>query len=289
MFTQKFELYVDPARAHPQMWRLFLGALLVVTIYIAVAFLVLGVAQQILDPQLLPTLGQGNTTTGIFLLFASFIGGIVGPILAVRLLHKRPIQSLFGDRSVVIHNFAISVAVVMAVFSGLLIVWSFWFDPLPNLDFSKWLMLLPFTLFGLLIQTLAEELVFRGYLQQELAARFRSPLIWMLLPVCGFAVLHYDSSSTGDNTWLVIGAVGLFGLIAADFTRITGNIGAAWGFHFANNLWAIALLSLQGELTGVALFVTPYGADGNLLPVLIAGDTVAMLIAWIFLRRLFLR
>ncbi len=289
MFTQKFDTYVDPARAHPQMWRLFLGALLVVTIYIAVAFLVLGVAQQILDPQLLPTLGQGNTTTGIFLLFASFIGGIVGPILAVRLLHKRPIQSLFGDRSVVIHNFAISVAVVMAVFSGLLIVWSFWFDPLPNLDFSKWLMLLPFTLFGLLIQTLAEELVFRGYLQQELAARFRSPLIWMLLPVCGFAVLHYDSSSTGDNTWLVIGAVGLFGLIAADFTRITGNIGAAWGFHFANNLWAIALLSLQGELTGVALFVTPYGADGNLLPVLIAGDTVAMLIAWIFLRRLFLR
>ncbi|PHQ95919.1 MAG: CPBP family intramembrane metalloprotease domain-containing protein [Marinosulfonomonas sp.] len=289
MFTQKFGQYVDPARAYPQIWRLILGVMLIAAIYIAIAFLVLGAALRLLDPFLLPALNQGTTISSMLLLFASFLGGIVGPMLTVRLLHKRPIMSLLGDRTSALHNFTVSVATVMAIFSGLLIIWSIWFDPLPNLDLSLWLKILPFTLIGLMVQTLAEELVFRGYLQQQLAARFRSPLIWMLLPSFGFAALHYDPSITGENTWLVIGAVGLFGLIAADLTRITGNLGAAWGFHFANNIWAIALLSVQGNLTGVALFVTPYSADDGRLTALIAGDIVAMVIVWVFLRRLFLR
>ncbi len=53
-----------------------------------------------------------------------------------------------------------------------------------------------------LIQTGAEELVFRGYLQQQLAARFASPLIWMVLPALIFGAVHYDPATAGPNVWL---------------------------------------------------------------------------------------
>jgi DNA-directed RNA polymerase subunit RPC12/RpoP len=41
---------------------------------------------------------------------------------------------------------------------------------------------------GVLIQTGAEEVLFRGYLQQQLAARFASPIAWMVLPSAIFAL-----------------------------------------------------------------------------------------------------
>jgi membrane protease YdiL (CAAX protease family) len=69
---------------------------------------------------------------------------------------------------------------------------------------------LPLALVGVLIQTGAEEVLFRGYMQQQLAARFSSPILWMVLPSAIFAALHYQPEIMGDNTWLMMGAVFVF-------------------------------------------------------------------------------
>jgi hypothetical protein len=69
---------------------------------------------------------------------------------------------------------------------------------------TLWASFLPLALVGVLVQTGAEEVLFRGYLQQQLAARFASPLAWMVLPSVIFALLHYQPELMGENAWLMV-------------------------------------------------------------------------------------
>ncbi|MEE9388126.1 MAG: type II CAAX endopeptidase family protein [Paracoccaceae bacterium] len=293
MFTPEFDAYVEPAKPHAQIWRLVLGFVVIVAVYLLFVVLIFATLYSVFGDQagqFADETAEANTPTGMFILFASFAGAVFGTFLAVRVVHKRSPKTLFGPRARVLNDFAVSAAAVVALNAVFLLVLSIWVTPLPNLPFTLWLTLLPLTLIGLLIQTGAEELVFRGYLQQQLGARFRSPLIWMVLPSLLFASLHYSPETAGGNTWLIVGATGFFGLLAADLTRVTGSLGAAWGFHFANNLWAIVFLAVDGNVTGLALYVTPYSADDtDLLPQLIGVDLVSMVVIWFILRRVFHR
>ena len=294
MITPHFARFIAPARANPQIWRLLLGTALIIAIYFITVGLIFATIWLLTGTENTLALArettQATTPTGMYLLFASFFGAALGPLIAVRIFHNRPAATLFGPRVRALRHFAAAAATVMALNAIVLLAMSFWLTPILNLNLTLWFTLLPLTLIGLLIQTAAEELVFRGYLQQQLAARFRSPLIWMLIPSLAFAALHYDPSTAGDNTWLIVAATGTFGLLAADLTRLTGSLGAAWGFHFANNLWAITLLAVNGNLTGLALYVTPYSADDTtILPTLILGDLAIMALAWLILRRLLTR
>jgi len=184
----------------------------------------------------------------------------------------------------------LAVAVAGAIYGVTVGGWFVIFDATPGLDLSVWLAFLPLTLAGLLLQTGAEELVFRGYLQQQLAARFRSPVMWMILPAVIFGLVHYDPLTAGDNLWLIIASVTLFALVAADLTVVTGSLGAAWGFHFVNNFFAVGFIAVEGTLPGLALFVTPYAADDTgILRLLILADLATMAIAWAVLRRILRR
>jgi len=170
------------------------------------------------------------------------------------------------------------------------IIWSLNFDAAMNLDLSLWLSFLPLAVCGLLIQTGAEELAFRGYLQQQLAARFRTPIAWLILPSVVFGLVHLDPSRFGANAWLMVVAATMFGLVAADLTARTGSIGAAWGFHFANNCIAVLFLATEDTITGLSLYLTPYSASDSDLPVsLMLADVALLVVAWLACRRLLRR
>ncbi len=292
MFTPQFDNFVAPARQHNQIWRLLLGVVTIAAVYLGWFMVMLWGLQLWLGIngaiQMATQMGEATSWMGMLLLLPTFGGLALGTIVAAKLIHKRGVATLFGPRGRVLHDFATAAVAVLAVYAGLVVIWSFWFEPLPGLAFSLWWKLLPLALAGVLLQTGAEELVFRGYLQQQLGARFRSPVVWMLLPALGFAALHYDPNTSGTYTVMAIGVTGLFGLIAADLTRITGSLGAAWGFHFANNLFAILLIAVDGSMSGLSIFVTPYDANqASMMPLLIAGDLLAMAGGWFYLRRHF--
>ncbi len=294
MMTPHFRRYIAPARARAQVWRLLLGAALVTATYLLGIAVIFALVALFSGPQYMlswaMTMSSASTPAGMFMLFASFVGAALGPMLAVRWIHRRKIATLFGPRVRVLRDFAIAAVTVLVIYGALLALWSLKFDAVPNIQPARWLVLLPFALLGVLLQTGAEELVFRAYLPQQLAARFQSPWIWMVLPAIAFAALHYDRESSGSNTFMVIAAAGLFALIATDLTRRTGSIGAAWGFHFANNVLAIVFIATDGSITGLALYVTPYQAsDTAVLPMLMLGDVAVMALAWLTLRRLLQR
>ena len=278
-----FEAYVAPARANAALWQTALGLCLIAIVYIT--FLVM-------LSQLFPRVFNPNQTTSVFktlYLLGSFAGMGFGAMLIARHLHKRSVLTLLGPIPRVVRDFVTVCVAVVPIYTLTLVFWSLEYDAIQKIDLSMWLMILPMSLLGVFIQTGAEEIVFRGYLQQQLAARFVSPIVWMILPSVLFGFLHYDPEATGQNLWLIVIATGLFGLIAADLTARTGSLGAAWGLHFANNVGALLFLATQGSLTGLSLYITPYAIDDPQIRNLITLDIAAMLVTWLLARVLLRR
>ncbi len=287
MWTGPFERFVAPARQRPQLWRTLLGFLLIVTVTIlgAIAVMIAFIVARGLEPgmgyfQTMET--EGATPTLVIIMLGLFIFPFAGALLAARVLHERAPGTLLGPG--LLRGFGMAVAGAALVYLAVTVLLPATFDLEPNLPFEVFLGYLPFALVVLLIQTGAEEIVFRGYLQTQLAARFGNPLVWMLVPALGFGLLHGDPSGGVDKLWLMLPPT-LFGLIAADLTRVTGSIGAAWGLHFLNNVSAILFVSLDGELSGLALYRAPFGVDDiSLADPLIWQDMVTTVIIWACLR-----
>ena len=124
--------------------------------------------------------------------------------------------------------------------------WLIWFAPLAIM---------------VLLQSSAEELLFRGYLVQLLARRFRSPLVWAALPSIGFSLLHWYPDATPAMNAAVLVTIGAFALSAVFLVVQTGNLGAAIGVHWGNNIVALLIFAPDDELEPVALFSTPSLSD----------------------------
>ncbi len=256
----RFARYIKPAKAKSQLWRLAAGLILGTALYYAftLGILLVGAAFGLDVANTLA--GQGGPVETAVLL-ASFLGMSFAVILVVRLLHGRDLMSVLGpDRTQTRRHFTIAAIIAFAISVASFALYLMVFPTIPNLPFPVWLAWLPLSLVLVLIQTSAEELVFRGYIQQQLAARFSSPLIWWLLPSAVFGMMHYSPETYGPNTWLVVVGAGLIGLVAADVTARTGNLGAAIAIHFVNNTMAILFIAPLDDLNGLALNVGAFGA-----------------------------
>lgn len=181
----------------------------------------------------------------------------IGTVVAARFWHGRTVRSLIGPGPKTLKHFFLASLTTLAVI-GTISVISLPFSERPslNMDPTRWIVWLPVGLLVVAGQTLSEEILFRGYIQSQLAGRFSSVLIWMGGPAILFGCAHYLPTLpvSAASGYVVIAA--FFGLIAGDLTARTGSLGAAWGFHFANNAIAVLFVVTDGSLTGLGLFRT---------------------------------
>ena len=276
------ESFVAPARAYPQIWRLLVGLLIIALVYAVGVGLVFGGVFVVAGPgnaeRWMVEMIEATGPTGTLLLLATFVGMALGPMVAVMALHGRRIRTLFGPLPRTLRHFLIAMLVCGAAYAL-----SFLFptdvELVPNLERAIWLSFLPLALVGVLLQTGAEEILFRGYIQQQLAARFRATWVWMVLPAVFFGVLHWQPAIMGDNAIYIVAAATLFGLTAK-----TGSLGAAWGFHFANNTVAILVVAMDGPLSGLALFTAPLDPSSVEIRPLILLDMGTTLVTWLLIR-----
>ena len=285
----EFENFVEPARARPAIWRILLGVVLMLAVYLLIGIAILfGVSFALgnADPMWLASKDALSRPLPLLWLLSTFVGMAAAPMVAVWALHRRRPRTLFGRAPRVIHDFVKTAGGYLGIGLPVMGIWLLLGDTKPGLDLLTWLGFLPLALLAVLVQTLAEELVFRGYLQQQFAARFRSPIVWLLIPSLLFGSLHFDMQVGLQSAIAVVGVTTVFGLVAGDLTARTGSIGAAWGFHFANNIMALCLVSVDGTLTGLALFRTGFSiAEEGLPPIMIAGDIAMVIIGWTITRR----
>ncbi len=259
----------DSARPTAALPRLILGVALIEALYAAAR----GSIDALLTGAksgLAVSYYYGDTPQGLLFQLSSFGFLIAATILVARWGHGRGLFALIGDFSAFKHDLIKSFLWVMALMLAMEAIPPWW--DMTQIDHFRdtavWLALLLPALVALLIQTGAEELLYRGYIQSQLAARFSHPLVWMGLPSALFAAVHWDNGATPiESAQYTIWAF-LFGLAAADLTARTGNLGAALGLHLANNAFAFLLFAeVEGPDSGLALALfTPGALSGNGAP-----------------------
>ncbi|MEL7091236.1 MAG: CPBP family intramembrane glutamic endopeptidase [Pseudomonadota bacterium] len=280
--------FVAPAIPKGQLWRLLIGIVLVAAFFLALSQMLVNTVMSLTGGAGLsygdPDAAVGQTPGEVLLLLAQLglLGVSAGLVCVVA--HARAPATLIGPRGPALGQFAAVTTVLVLIVLALLILPPYGFDePMQrNMGLGVWLLLLPFGLIAVLIQVSAEELLFRGYLQQQLAALSNSPFVWMIVPSAIFGALHYTPSSAGSNAMTIAMLAGVFGLITADLTARSGTLGPAIALHFINNVQAILITSPPDEMSGLALYVLPFGlGDEAMMAQWLPVDLGWMLVAWL--------
>ena len=201
-----------------------------------------------------------GSRSGIAFTLLSVIWLLPATALALRLVHRRRPTGVLGVGGILSWRqfgraFVLtSVVLVACTLAGLM------YDPRIGrgpASLAGWAAFAPLFAGLILLQTAAEEVFFRGYLVQTLGSRFHSPLLWCGLPAVLFALLHWNADvSTAMNVGAMV-AIAAFAIAATLLLVKTGNLGAAMGFHFANNMVALLFFSSSNSFNAIALFVLP--------------------------------
>ncbi|MGH1330404.1 MAG: lysostaphin resistance A-like protein [Paracoccaceae bacterium] len=288
MQYQRHSWMTEPAKARSEIWRTiagFVAILITASILNALAFGAVGNAFPDWARYTLLAEPLGNTPGAVLFLLFSFGLTLTATVGAAKLLHKRGLQSLIGPIGAALPDFWRCIRLLMILTVALFLIPSGEGEPLiANLNFGKWLALLPLALLGILVQVSTEEIMFRGYLQQQLAARFKSPIIWMLIPATLFALGHFSSENGELAPFIVIWAL-LFGVAAADLTARSGSLGPAIALHLVNNAAAMLLVAMPDSFSGLALYHHPFFlSDIELLSAPMLLDLLHLLVAWLTCR-----
>lgn len=282
---------VAAARQRPELWRLLVGLGIIAATTLTLSSLIYGVVQGIAPgfywAELADPMSVGNTPASMLFLMSSFVVVILGVEMAARIMQKRTLLSIIGPIPLAIVQFwaVFRLLAVLGVVLFVLPPFDMGGPPVQNMLLTSWLALLPLSMLVILIQTSAEEILFRGYIQQSLAARFSNPLIWMLLPAVLFAFGHYTPTEAGDNAVLIAVWAGIFGLLTADITARSGTLGPAIAMHLFNNVTALLLVAMPETLSGLALYLSPFSMSdaGQMRPWLMV-DFAMMGVSWLVAR-----
>lgn len=284
------EQLLSPARETAQIWRLIMGLIIASGVYLIcnqTMFRTLYTWQGKNAPAFSETLIAGSTPLAMCILLASFGFMTLGVAIALRVVHKRGFADIFGDWATCFAQMraVLAILVIINLVVFVLPPWDLGAPLVSNMKLGTWLLLLPVSLGVVFIQTSAEEVLFRGYIQQQLAARFNSPLIWMVMPAVLFGFGHYMPEEAGPNAMLIASWAVVFGLLMADLTARAGTLGPAIIVHFVNNVVAILIISMPDNLSGLALYLSPFSMlDSDTVRAWLPVDFGFMFVSWLAAR-----
>jgi membrane protease YdiL (CAAX protease family) len=265
--------WVDLARPRAQLLRTAIGSVLVVVAWLAwtMASGLVAIGGGLVNPDALgAAMGQGGASLthldavmAMGVLLATFWGLWLGVWLVAKLLHKRDLSTVLAhDRRIRLDYFLVGMALAAGYLA--LSLGSIWLSGPPparsSLPIEHWLIAFAPLVVLIFFQTAGEELFFRGYLTQQLAARIPHPLVWGLLPSLAFGLAH-TANGGGDAQFTVyyVAVATLLGLVMTALVWRTGGLAAAMGFHLMNNIGAMLLVGIAGVTPPIALFVMDFG------------------------------
>jgi membrane protease YdiL (CAAX protease family) len=255
----------------PKLWRWILGTFIILISWLVIgAILTAIVAEQFgLDLQVLAGTDKESLATirsyepwqaGSTVL-VSFLPLLLVPILLHRYLLKRPLKELFTRSN---RSFSREVA-IGALVMALLLLGTGLPDFIFNNDSYAWsfdaarffpYLLVAFTLIPL--QTTAEEVFYRGWIQQRLENGRRSIYLVSIIGGVLFALPHLGNPEVSGNLLLPILGYGSTGFMLTWVTMRDQSMGLAIGAHAANNILAgVIVSSTDSALPSASIWVTP--------------------------------
>ena len=262
---------VEPARPKSELWRLCAGLVLAVCLLLFVVQFFASMYLQLffIDQQSLESLEEidsGNTPVSAYFLLLQI--ALLTPVISMVafVLHGRRLNSLIGPKELAVTQFVGVLVVQIALAAIVFVLPPYGFAEgavQPNLNFGLWLVLLPLSVVVILLQCAAEEIVFRGYIQQQLAARFKNTAIWLIIPSALFGFLHYMPETAGENAFAIAVWAAIFGALMADLTARAGTLGPAIAIHLVNNMIALLVFAPADDMYGLALYTMPFGLSNE--------------------------
>jgi len=267
-----FQRWVDLARPRAQAWRTLFGIVIVVAAWLAWTMVtgLIAVSAGLVTPDALrAVMGQGearltflDAVVAMGVLLATFWGLWIGVWLVVRLLHGRRLASVVGhDGRLRFGQFVVGMGLAAGYLAlGLAATWFSGAPPVRSeLQAEQWLVALVPLVVLIFLQTSGEELFFRGYLTQQIAARLPNPIAWGLLPSLAFGFAH-TANGGGDPQFALyyVAVATLLGLVMTAMVWRTGGLAAAMGFHLMNNIGAMLIIGIAGVTPPISLFVMDY-------------------------------
>ena len=268
---------MNSATTRPRLWRWILGTLFIVTTWqvlgLALTFLLASYFD--LDVELLFSTADEDLATiralpawsSATTVLISFLPLLIATLLAYRIFLKKNIKSLFTSRDAYSYKrtwigFA-SLALILSAFGSfdLILNWDSYTFSFKASTFLPYL-LIAFTL--LPIQTTAEELFFRGWIQRWLDNGKKKQWSISILSGAIFSLPHLANPEVAGNELIFpIISYGATGFMLAWVTYRDKSLELAIGAHFANNLLAALLVSSQDSaLPSVSLLSVPEVAWG---------------------------
>ncbi|MBI5300700.1 MAG: CPBP family intramembrane metalloprotease [Chloroflexi bacterium] len=163
-----------------------------------------------------------------------------GVLIAVRVIHSRPVRSLITPRAgvdwkrfAVGFGFFFLLSALASIAEAVLFPgrYEFAFKPV---EFFKFL---PLVLILIPIQTIGEELMFRGYLLQGLGLWFRRPFIAAIISSLIFMALHLFNPEVSVDPLLLPAYYFLVGILFSLITLQDRRLELAMGAHTAVNVF----------------------------------------------------
>jgi uncharacterized protein len=201
----------------------------------------------------------------LYILLASFGASIVLTLLWIELFERRSARSVgFGrfNLRLFLRGYGLGLLMAAAVVSIIWIAGGYRMA-LPGSEATKAMTsasIVPIglLLFGFVIQSLSEELAYRGWLNESLVRRFGTGL-GLAIGAVVFALTHAFNTAPSPELAAGVFNLFLFGLFLGVYTQNEGSLWGVCGWHAAWN-WLTGLGFGLG-VSGLSIEVVPVVAD----------------------------
>ncbi len=222
------------------------------------------------------------------LMMFPFVLSLVTTVLLLKPLHKRMFSEVInGTKQIRWKRFftAFGVWFVIAVVYFAIdytlnpVTYNFQFDA------SKFILLLLLSLILIPIQTSYEELVFRGYLAQGIAAWTKNRWLTILIPSLLFGLMHAFNPEVKEyGFWVAMPQYVFFGLLFGFITILDDGIELAMGSHAANNMFLCLFITNKSSVlqTPAVFEQTKINPNKETIVLIIMGVLVALIFSKIY-------
>ncbi len=193
-----------------------------------------------------------NPNVGLVLVIIPFIVALITVILLLKPLHRRSLKDVINGTTTIRWSHFVFSFFIWAIILGVMLVVDYILDPsnfVMQFDMTRFVILVVVSLLLFPFQTTYEEVLFRGYLAQGVAAWTRNRWLVVLLPSLLFGFMHIMNPEVKEyGFWLTIPQYVLFGVIFGIITVLDDGIETAMGAHAANNIFMSILVTNKASV-----------------------------------------
>ncbi len=221
------------------------------------------------------------------LLLAPFavVFGMIG--LVYPTIHKRPFLKLLTSRDKIdwrriIFSFSIwmsllGILLLLDVIMGSKLIY--------NLDIANFIFLLMLSATLLVLQTSVEEVLFRGYLFQQLGKIFPASWIGILITGILFGLMHGSNPEIIELGKFFILFYIVTGLFLGVITEMDGGLELSLGYHAANNIFASVIVTNDWQAFQTDALFKSISGPPQIVEVLITLFIIQPLLLFLFAKK----